>query len=309
MMETTALQPLPSPEPGFAPTSEADAIRSAAQLRAEMAERFYAYDEVRRLPSNDRDALFQILQEAQHGETALLRDIYGLVYDEVPVPLEEFVCGRRYLGLGKNIDPVKLELLIRIADPHLRKAWLAIGSGGGKSFMVSIVQAWTVYNLLCLKRPDLFYMLGPGSKIAAVNLSVAKEQAKDVVFAEFVGRLSHAPWFTGKFEPQVGKCLFPKDVFAISGGSSATSFYGYHTIQGAIDEASYLLDREGRSLAEELVEALLKSLTTRFPNSYKLLVISTLRSDDDFLYANIQRVKEDGIDITTSMDARLRERA
>ena len=79
--------------------------------------------------------------------------------------------------------------------------------------------------------------------------------------------------------------------------SSATSFYGYHTILGALDEASFLLDREGRSLAEELVEALLKSLTTRFPSSYKLLVISTLRSDDDFLYQNIQRIKEDGREV------------
>lgn len=293
---TTALL-LPPPTEALAPTDDAQSIRNAASLRAEMAERFYAYDEVRQLPSSDRDALFTILEHAQNGDTSILRDIYSLVYDEVPVDIEEFVCGRRYLGLGKSIDPVKLELLVMVTNPHLRKAWFAIGSGGGKSFMVSVVQAWTVYNLLCLKRPDLFYMLGPGSKIAAVNLSVAKEQAKDVVFAEFVGRLQHAPWFTGKFEPQVGKCLFPKDVFAISGGSSATSFYGYHTIQGAIDEASYLLDREGRSLAEELVEALLKSLTTRFPNSYKLMTISTLRSDDDFLYQNIQRVKEDGIEV------------
>jgi hypothetical protein len=260
-----------------------------------MAERFYAYDEIRRLPQHDRDALFALLERAQQGDTALVRDLFGMVYDEIPVSMEEFVCGRRYLGLQGSIDPVKLELLVKFADPHVRKVWLAIGKGGGKSFMVSVVQAWTVYNLLCLKRPDLFYMLGPGSKIAAVNLSVAKEQAKDVVFAEFIGRLSHSPWFAGKYEAQVGKCLFPKDVFAISGGSSATSFYGYHTIQGSIDEASYLLDREGRSLAEELAEALLGSLTTRFPNSYKLLVISTLRSDDDFLYQNIERVKEDGV--------------
>lgn len=285
---STALVPLP-------PSPEAEAIRSAEELRQEMADRFFAYDEIRRLPSSDQEALFAILTRAQAGDTSLLRDVYSLVYDEIPVDVEEFVCGRRYLGLRGNIDPVKLRLLIEISDPAVRKAWLAVGSGGGKSFMVSIQQAWIVYQLLCLKRPDLFYMLGPGSKIAAVNLSVAKEQAKDVVFAEFTGRLAHSPWFIGKYDAQSNRCIFPKDIFAISGGSQATSFYGYHTILGAVDEASYLLDREGRSLAEELTEALLKSLTTRFPNSYKLLVISTLRSDDDFLYQNIQRVKDDGV--------------
>jgi hypothetical protein len=147
---------------------------------------------------------------------------------------------------------------------------------------------------MCLKRPDLFYMLGPGSQIAAVNLSVAKEQAKDVVFGEFMGRISHSPWFSGKYEEQVGRCIFPKNIHAISGGSSAISFYGYHTIFGAIDEVSFLLDREGKSLAEDLTEALLKSLMTRFPHSYKLFEISTLRSDDDFLYTNIERVKTNG---------------
>ena len=286
-----AMPSLSLPTPALPP--DAVAIREAEALRQEMAERFFAYDEVRNLPSAEQEALFMLLERAQQGETQLLRDLYGLVYDEAPVGMEEFVCGRRYLGLQNNIDPVKLELLNALADPHLRKAWLAIGSGGGKSFMVSVVQAWTIYQLLCLKRPELFYMLSPGAKIAAVNLSVAKDQAKDVVFAEFLGRIAHSPWFVGKYEPQVARCLFPKNVFAISGGSSATSFFGYNTIQGSIDEASYLLDREGKSLAEDLAETLMKSLSTRFPNSYKFLVISTLRSDDDFLYQNIQRVKED----------------
>lgn len=283
------------------PSPEAAAIRHVEALREEMAERFFAYEEIKRLRPADRETLFEILSLAQQGDTTILRDIYSLVYDEIPVSMEEFVCGKRYLGLRHSIDPVKLQLLIKFAEPRVRKVWMAIGSGGGKSFMVSVVQAWVVYNMLCLKRPDLFYMLGPGSKIATVNLSVAKEQAKNVVFAEFVGRLSYSPWFTGKFDAQVGLCVFPKNVFAISGGSNPTSFYGYHTCAGAIDEASFLLDREGKSLAEDLTEALLKSLTTRFPNSYKLLVISTLRSDDDFLYQNIKRVEEDGIDITDTI--------
>lgn len=282
-----------SPQPASPP--EVDAARAATALRDEMAERFFAYDEIQQLPIGDREVLFTILERAQQGDTSILKDVYSLVYDELPVDTEEFICGRQFLGLQNRIDPTKLELLIEFDKPAVRKVWMAAGAGSGKSFTVSVLQARMVYNLLCLKRPDLFYMLGPGSKIAAVNLSVAKEQAKDVVFAEFLGRLAHSPWFTGKYKPQVGRCIFPKEIYAISGGSSAISFYGYHTILGAIDEVSFLLDREGRSLAEELTEALLKSLTTRFPNSYKLVEISTLRSDDDFLYENVQRVKAEGV--------------
>ena len=287
---------IPSPPTSPPPSSDpqTEAVRAATSLRDEMREQFFAYDEIRQLPSSDRDVLFTILEQAQQGDLSILRDIYSLVYDELPVDMEEFICGRRYLGLKGRIDPAKLELLIEFDKPAVRKIWMAAGKGSGKSFAVSIMEARMIYTLLCLKRPDMFYMLGPGSKIAAVNLSVAKEQAKDVVYAEFIGRLSHSPWFAGKYKAQVGRCLFPKDVYAISGGSSAISFYGYHTILGAIDEVCFLLDREGRSLAEELTEALLGSLTTRFPNSYKLFEISTLRSDDDYLYREIERVKEHG---------------
>lgn len=286
------MDPQNSPPPAV--DSNSQAIRAADHFRAEMADRFYAYDEIRVLPPEDRDALFRILSRAQEGDASAMRDVYSLVYEEVPVSFDEFVYGRRYLGLRGKINPEKMYLLHEFIKPEVRKFWCAVGKGGGKSFMVSLVQAWEVYNLLCLKRPDLFYMLGPGSKIATVNLSVAKEQAKDVVFGEFIGRISHAPWFRGKFEPLQNRCIFPKNIFALSGGSSATSYYGYHTKMGCVDEASFLLDREGRSLAEELTEALIGSLTTRFPNSYKLMVISTLRADDDYLYTNINRVKKDG---------------
>jgi hypothetical protein len=292
---TTSLDPPPSLVP---PT----AVAEAGAFRQELAERFFAYDEIRNLPVADQEALFLLLSRIQAGDYGLLRDVYTLVYEEVPVDMEEFVLGRRYLNLRNRINREKLDILVQFSHPSVRKLWCAAGSGGGKSFMVSVVQAWMVYQLLCLKRPDFFYMLGPGSKIATVNLSVGKDQAKDVVFGEFVGRVKSSRWFSGKFEPQAGRMLFPKNVFALSGGSAATSYYGYHTIMGSLDEASYMIDRLDRSMAEELTEALTKSLSTRFPNAYKLMVISTLRADDDFLYTNIQRIREEGAPVLTIPD-------
>jgi hypothetical protein len=292
---TTSLDPPPDLVP---PTP----VAAAGAFRQELAERFFAYDEIRNLPVADQEALFLLLSRIQAGDYGLLRDVYTLVYEEVPVDMEEFVLGRRYLNLRNRINREKLDILVQFSHPSVRKLWCAAGSGGGKSFMVSVVQAWMVYQLLCLKRPDFFYMLGPGSKIATVNLSVGKDQAKDVVFGEFVGRVKSSRWFAGKFEPQAGRMLFPKNVFALSGGSAATSYYGYHTIMGSLDEASYMIDRLDRSMAEELTEALTKSLSTRFPNAYKLMVISTLRADDDFLYTNIQRIREEGAPVLTIPD-------
>lgn len=268
------------------------------QLKREMEENFHLYQEVKALPPSDQDALFKILWEAQNGDPSALEAINELVYDETPVSIDEFILGRRYLNLDGLINRRKLEIMEYFAKPSLRKMYIAAGSGGGKSFLVSLAMSWMVYSLLCLKRPDMFYMLGPRSKLALINLSVGKEQAKDVIFSEFLARLEHSNYFSeGKnYKKWTAKARFLKNVFVFSGGSGVVSFFGYHTIMGSLDEASHMLDKsDGRSLAEELSEALLKSLNTRFPNAYKLFVISTLRSPDDFLNTRIEQIKEDGI--------------
>ncbi len=265
-------------------------------LKLKMEENFHLYEEIKALPKAEQDALFQLLFDAQMGDPSALQDIYSLVYDEVPVSMEEFILSRRFLNLKGYINQEKIDILAQFAQPHVRKAYMAVGSGGGKSFCVSVAMAWMIYTVACLKRPDLFYLLGPGSKIAVINLSVSKEQARDVIFSEFLARIGNAPWFTGKYRAWTAKARFPKRVYALSGGSTATSYYGYHTIFGSLDEASFLMDGT-RSVAEELVEALQKSLSTRFPRAYKLMVISTLRSPDDYLFNQIERIREEGVQI------------
>lgn len=264
-------------------------------LRAELEQNFHAYEEVAALPAQDRDDLFKLLWDVQSGDQSGLDAIYSLIYDEVPVGPEEFILGRRFMNLRGLINQEKLDILCQFDQPQVRKMYIAAGSGAGKSFMVSLAMARMVYLLMCLRRPDLFYLLGPGSKIAVVNMSVSKEQAREVIFSEFIARLSLSPWFVGRYTAWTAKAAFPKRVYAFSGGSSAISFYGYHTIMGSLDEASFLVDRQDRSIAEDLVEALLKSLNTRFPRAFKLMVISTLRSNDDYLYNQIERIKDDGV--------------
>lgn len=273
----------------------ANRLTNLEALRSEQGRNFHAYEEIRALPPADQELLFELLLEAQAGNPDILRALHTQVYDEIPVDMEEFVLGRRYLNLRDSINPEKMDLLVEFDKPYVRKCYCAAGSGGGKSFMVSIVQARQVYKLLCLRRPDLFYMLGPGSHIACINLSTSKEQARDVVFAEFIARLEAAPWFRGKYIAQRTRARFQKGVYAMSGGTTATSYYGYHPIMGTLDEASYMFDSSTRSIAEDLTEALLKSLNTRFPRAYKLMVISTLRDTADYLYTKIEQIKDEGV--------------
>lgn len=164
------------------------------------------------------------------------------------------------------------------------------------SFLVSIMTARTLYKLLCLRRPDLFYMLGPGSGIAAVNLSVSKEQARDVVYAEIKARLEYAPWFSSPKKYQAFKyhATFPKKIAVFCQSKNPVISYGYNTFFATLDEACFMLDNEEKSLAEDLSEAVLKSMNTRFPGSYKFCAISTLRDSTDYLCTEIGRIKMNG---------------
>jgi len=283
------------------PGSSEARLDQVDKIRYEMEERFHLYEEVRALIPSDRDALFKILWEAQSGKTDALQAVYDLVFDEVPCGMEEFIESKRYLGLKNNIDVEKIEMLNLFDLPSTRKMWLGVGSGGGKSFVVSCAMARSVYRLTCLKRPDLFYMLGPGSKIAIINLSVSKEQARDVIFSEFMARIKDSPWFSHRYKAWSSRAKFPKQVWAFSGGSGAIAYFGYHTYMGSLDEVSWMLDRNDRSVAEELTDAVMKSLNTRFPRAHKLIEISSLRSPDDYLYGQIERVREEGIEITSQM--------
>lgn len=267
------------------------------KIKTEMEERFHLFEEVKALTASDREALFKILWDAQNGDPTALDAVFDLVFDEMPCPMEEFIESKTYLGLRGNIDIEKMELLNMFDRPELRKMWLGMGSGSGKSFVVSCSMARMVYRLMCLKRPDLFYMLGPGSKIAIINLSVSKDQARDVIFSEFLARIKNSPWFTNRYRPWTSRAKFPKQIWAFSGGSGAVAYYGYHTIMGSLDEASFMMDRNDRSVAEELTEAMLKSLNTRFPRAFKLLEISSLRSPDDYLVGQIERIRDEGVEI------------
>jgi hypothetical protein len=257
-------------------------------------ERFYGYREIQALPSNDRDALFKLLQGAQSGDPAALEGVMDFAYEERPVPIDEFILGKKYLSLKGLISSTKLDIIARADHPRVRKAWLLCGSGSGKSFIVSVLMARTVYRLLCLRRPDLFYMLGPGSGIAALSLSVSKEQARDVVYGEFKARLAHAPWFAKRYQPFKYHATFPKNIAVFCQSKNPTVSFGYNTFLACLDEANFMLDNEEKSVASQLSEAVLKSLNSRFPNAYKFAAISTLREDDDFISTEVDRIKTTG---------------
>lgn len=260
-------------------------------------ERFEAYDDMKRLTPSDRAAVFALLKRTQMGDFSGLEAIYDLVYDEVPVSAEEFMLGAEYLNLRGQVNQDKVDLLTYFDLPQVREMDVLAGSGSGKGFIAGCAMARVIYKLVCLRRPDFFYVLGPNSRIAVLNASSSKDQASDVVFTEFKARVEVSPWFQKRFyKAGARKARFPKRVYALSMSSVAGAVFGYHTIMGVMDEASFMLSGD-TDLAPGILTGLSKSLHTRFPRAYKLLVTSTIRDPSDFVCQRVDEVKQDGVRI------------
>jgi hypothetical protein len=269
---------------------------SSEALEAEQRDRFYAFKEIQELPSSDRDALFEMLRNAQAGDPSALETVLRFAYEERPVPIDEFILGKRYLGLKGLIANEKIDILTRADHPRVREAYLMCGTGAGKGFMVSIMLARTIYRLLCLRRPDLYYMLGPGSGIAALSMSVSKDQARNVIYAETKARMEHSPWFSSpkKYKDFKYHATFPKKIAMFCQAKQPNVSFGYNTFFACLDEVNFMLQKDGRSQANDLTEAVMKSLNSRFPGAYKFAAISTLRDEDDYLSKNINAIKLSG---------------
>ena len=232
-------------------------------------------------------------------------------YHTLPPTIEQFIDEPQYLGLGGQCCAAVRETLAALfseASPY-REAALLWGIGAGKSFLTSIANAYIVYRCLCLRDPQAYYGLAPGSTIAVVNFSVTARQAHKVVFSEVAARIDNAPCFRQRgFQrdykiaselrwPQQGIVIFP-------GNSQATSAIGYNVLAAVVDEASFLPDVEESvrvageggdyryDAAEELYNAIAKRILSRGNARWRadslFCMISSPRYVDDFLERKAQ---------------------
>jgi len=247
------------------------------------------------LSENEKQLLMLIMQNGDRNDLKnLIGNAVSVLYNEYPVSMEEFLLGKKYLNLENYLYPRVKDLLLEIDKPHIREVDLLLGKGSGKSTLSSITLVRSVYKLLCFNDPQLAFGLFPNQKIATLNLSVRKEQAKDVVFHNMLQLLERSIWFSGKYVDKSNSIEFPREVTALSGHSGATAWLGYNVYTGVMDEVEFMVDNEKRSIAQELYEALKGACSTRFPDHYKIVSISSVRSARGFLMKRFEQVKKTG---------------
>jgi hypothetical protein len=239
----------------------------------------------------------------------------GAEFDERPVDVHEFVYGEEFLNLEKLSDYqmemveamtqiYELDTLIGLYGEErgreryshtFRECILQLGKGSGKDFVSTVAVAYIVYLLLCLKDPAKYYHKPAGNAIDILNIAINAQQAKNVFFADFVVRIKTCKWFAGKFDSKADSIFFDKNIRVHSGHSERESWEGYNTLVVILDEISgfAIENTTGHSqakTAEDIYKMYRASVTSRFPDFGKILLLSFPRFKNDFIQQRYEKV-------------------
>lgn len=234
----------------------------------------------------------------------------GAEFEEVPVDVHEFVFSNEFAGI-KQMSDNQLELVRRMSQIYKKETLIALyggdaakaelrwrettreiimqlGKGSGKDFTSTVAVSYVVYLLLCLKDPAVYYDKDRGDSIDIINIAINSDQANRVFFKNFVQRIKNNPWFEGKYQEKQGSIEFDKNVTVYSGHSEREAFEGYNTLIVILDEISgFALEsnsgNHNAKTAGAIYDMYKASVTSRFAEFGKLVLLSFPRFEDDFI--------------------------
>lgn len=226
-------------------------------------------------------------------------------FEEIPVGVEEFVSSPSFLGLpplseyqyqmaraGTQI--YRHDTLVSIYgeeagnkryEQTTSECIFALGKGSGKDFLSTIICAYVVYLLLCLKNPQKYYGKPEDNSIDLLNIATNSDQAKNVFFKNLKSIIKNCPWFDGKYDqPTQNSISFNKSINLYSGHSEREAFEGLNLFLAVLDEISAFAHTENES-PEDTYNTYRDSVDSRFPDGIgKVLLLSFPRKKEgDFI--------------------------
>lgn len=220
------------------------------------------------------------------------------VWEEVPVPLEEFIYSKDYLAhpplsdvqmdIAHSMSQIlKKETLDELYDEataeHLwsitkKDLFLLLSKGSGKNTITQIAFLYIIYQLLCMRSPQEYYGKPLDDNIDIVNMATNARQAVNGFFNKFKAMVKSCQWFNGKWQERTNDLRFDKFVTLHSLHSRPESAEALNIIACCLDEIDSP-DIDG----EEMFNYLSGTVTSRYPILGKVACLSFARSSDGFI--------------------------
>lgn len=196
-------------------------------------------------------------------------------FEEKPASIQEFL-GLGYLDIYDMVRPGLHETLTDIFGTEVNgdriglfeRAMFTGGIGTGKTTFASIALPYMVHWTLCLRDPQKFFRLLPGSRIAFMQMSTSEKQAMNVIFGDIKARIQNSDWFVNNYphDPKFTKVIkFPKDLWILPGDSAETTFEGYNILAGILDEMDSHKVTAERDYADLGYDTIHSRIASRFP--------------------------------------------
>lgn len=250
----------------------------------------------------------KILNEYRElGYSPTEREILRLDWKWVPVSVEQFLEDEDFLGkFGKSVYPRWKADLIEVLEKRRVSEWILTGAiGGGKTTSASIALAYKLYELSCLRDPQFFYGLMPGSKIVYGLYNVFRYKAEDDNYQVLQNFVYSSPYFRKYFPTKsmidsrrTMELRFPSNVVVVA-GSTQLHALGQNLFSLLIDEMNFMKgDSKGevdRSQAQQLYLACKRRLESRF--MYRgmvpglMILISSRNTETSWLERRIAEVR------------------
>lgn len=214
-------------------------------------------------------------------------------FNERPATIREFL-GPGYLDIDAKIRDGVREALVDIFGEEVstyriakvQKAMFTGAIGIGKTTLASIAIPYMVHWILCLKDPQDYFGLLPGSRIAFMQMSTSETNAREVIFGDIFARIKHSQWFIDnapydeKFTKQI---RFPqKDIWILPGDSSETTFEGYNILGGILDEMDSHKLTKDKDYADVGYDTIEGRISSRFEDRGLLICIGQMKKATGF---------------------------
>lgn len=195
-------------------------------------------------------------------------------FERRPATIEEFLKAP-YLDIWDRVRPGLRDAFIDIFGTEVTSERIAFveramftgAIGIGKTTFASIALPYMAHWVLCLKDPQKFYGLLPGSRIAFMQMSTSRKQALEVVFGDIKARIKNSKWFLDNFpydDNFTNQIRFPKDIWIIPGDSGETTFEGYNILGGILDEMDSHKQTQDKDYADVGYNTIESRIASRF---------------------------------------------
>ena len=164
-------------------------------------------------------------------------------YASLPVDIQTFVEGRRFLGRRGIVYPAIMAALIELNSGRYVESVLTGGIGSGKTTAALLTMAYQIYVLSRLKDPHRTFAQDPAAELLTVFQSLNAQVAKSNDYARFRAMIASSPYFMRCFPFDRGleaEMIFPGRIVVRPLSGSVHAAIGANVLNALIDEINFM---------------------------------------------------------------------